>query len=141
MSQPLYNLNITFYADNSQDANTFLTGSNKNTVWSLEYGTTFSKEIWSGEVEGSLRGVHSKAIKAIDSSKDSWYYLFNNESVWLKIKLAPEYKFPSDIISTLKCAYRKATNNTYLSTTTPPEVGTGDWLIINSTSIVLTLEG
>lgn len=140
MSQRLNNLNITFYADNAQDANTFLTGSNKGTVWSLEYGTTFSKQIWSGEVEGSLRGVYSKAVTAIDSSKTSWYYLFNNESVWLKIKLAPEYKFPSDIISTLKCAYRKATSNTYLSTTTPPEIGTGDWILINTTNIVLTLE-
>lgn len=140
MSQTLYNLNITFYADNSQDANTFLTSSNKGTVWSLEYGTTFSKEIWSEEVEGSLRGVHSKAISAIDSTKDSWYYLFNNETVWLKIKLAPEYKFPSDIISTIKCAYRTAKNSNSLSTTTPPEVGTGSWLINNKTSIVLTLE-
>ena len=140
MSQTLYNLNITFYADNSQDANTFLTGSNKNTVWSLEYGTDFSKQIWSEEVEGSLRGVSSKALSAIDSTKNSWYYLFNNESVWLKIKLAPEYKFPSDIISTIKCAYRKASNSNSLSTTTPPEVGTGSWLINNKTSIVLTLE-
>ena len=140
MSQTLYNLNITFYADNSQDANTFLTGSNKGTVWSLEWGTTFSKEIWSEEVTGSLSGVHSKAIKAIDSTKDSWYYLFNNESVWLKIKLAPEYKFPSDIISTIKCAYRKTANSNSLSTTTPPEVGTGSWIINNKTSIVLTLE-
>lgn len=140
MAQRLYNLNITFYADNSQDANTFLTGSNKNTVWSLEYGTTFSKQIWSEEVEGSLRGVHSKAISAIDSTKNSWYYLFDTESVWLKIKLAPEYKFPSDIISTLKCAYRKSTNDNSLSTTTPPEVGAGLWLISNKTTIVLTLE-
>ena len=140
MSQTLYNLNITFYADNAQDGNTFLTGSNKGTVWNLEYGTTFSKEIWSEEVTGSLRGVHSKAISVIDSTKDSWYYLFSNESVWLKIKLAPEYKFPSDIISTIKCAYRKATNSNSLSTTTPPEVGTGSWLINNKTCIVLTLE-
>ena len=140
MSQTLYNLNITFYADNTQDGNTFLTGSNKGTVWSLEYGTTFSKEIWSDEVTGSLNGVHSKAISAIDSTKNSWYYLFNNESVWLKIKLAPEYKFPSDIISTIKCAYRKSENSNSLSTTTPPEVGTGSWLINNKTSIVLTLE-
>ena len=140
MSQKLYNLNITFYADNAQDGNTFLTGSNKGTVWSLEYGTTFSKEIWSEEVTGSLKGVHSKALSAIDSTKESWYYLFNNESVWLKIKLSPEYKFPSDIISTIKCAYRKAANSTSLSTTTPPEVGTGSWLINNKTCIVLTLE-
>ena len=140
MSQTLYNLNITFYADNAQDGNTFLTGSNKGTVWNLEYGTTFSKEIWSEEVTGSLKGVHSKAISVIDSTKDSWYYLFSNESVWLKIKLAPEYKFPSDIISTIKCAYRKATNSNSLSTTTPPEVGTGSWLINNKTCIVLTLE-
>lgn len=140
MAQTLYNLNITFYADNVQDGNTFLTGSNKGTVWSLEYGTTFSKEIWSEEVTGSLNGVHSKTLSAIDSTKKSWYYLFNDESVWLKIKLALGYKFPSDIISTIKCAYRKATDQTYLSTYTPPEVGTGTWLIINNTSIVLTLE-
>lgn len=140
MAQTLYNLNITFYADNTQDGNTFLTSSNKGTVWSLEYGTTFSKEIWSGEVTGSLNGVHSKAVTAVDSSKTSWYYLFNNEYVWLKIKLAPEYKFPNDIISTLKCAYRKSTNNTSLSTTTPPAVGDGTWLIDNKKSIVLTLE-
>ena len=140
MQQTLYNLNITFYANNTQDANTFLTGSNKNTVWSLEYGTTFSKQIWSEEVEGSLIGVQSKAIKAIDSTKDTWYYLFNNETVWLKIKLAPGYKFPIDIISTIKCAYRKASNSNSLSTTTPPEVGTGSWLINNKNSIVLTLE-
>ena len=140
MTQTLYNLNITFYADNAQDGNTFLTGSNKGTVWSLEYGTTFSKEIWSEEVTGPLNGVHSKSIKSIDSTKDSWYYLFDKESVWLKIKLAPQYKFPSDIISTIKCAYRKTKNSNSLSTNTPPEVGTGTWLIVNNNSIVLTLE-
>ena len=140
MTQTLYNLNITFYADNSLDGNTFLTSSNKGTVWSLEYGTTFSKEIWSEEVTGSLNGVHSKAITSIDSTKDSWYYLFDKESVWLKIKLAPGYKFPIDIISTIKCAYRKVKNSNSLSTTTPPEVGTGTWLIDNKNSIVLTLE-
>ena len=140
MAQTLYNLNIIFYADNAQDGNTFLTGSNKGTVWSLEYGTTFSKEIWSGEVKGSLNGVHSKAITAIDSTKKTWYYLFDNESVWLKIKLASEYKFPSNIISTIKCAYRKAENSNSIYTNTPPEVGTGTWLINNTTYIVLTLE-
>lgn len=140
MSQTLYNLNITFYADNSQDANTFLTGSNKNTVWSLEYGTTFSKQIWSEEVEGLLRGVHSKAINAIDSNKTSWFSLFNSETVWLKIKLAPGYKFPSDILSTLKCAYKKVTDKTYYTTDTPPQVGTGTWIITGSTAAVLTLE-
>ena len=139
-NQTLYNLNITFYADNSQDGNTFLTGSNRGTVWNLEYGTTFSKEIWSDEVTGSLNGVHSKAIASIDSTKDSWYYLFDKESVWLKIKLAQGYKFPIDIISTIKCAYRKTKNSNSLSTTTPPEVGTGTWLINNTTSIVLTLD-
>ena len=140
MTQTLYNLNITFYADNSQDANTFLTGSNKNTVWSLEYGTTFSQQIWSEEVEGSLRGVYSKALSAIDSSKNSWFSLFNNESVWLKIKLAPGYKFPNDILSTLKCAYKKVTDKTYYRTDTPPEVGTGIWIITSTTATVLTLE-
>lgn len=140
MAQTLYNLNITFYADNSQDGNTFLTGTNKGTVWSLEYGTTFSKEIWSEEVEGSLRGVYSKAINAIDSSKTSWFSLFNSETVWLKIKLAPGYKFPSDILSTLKCAYKKVTDKTYYKTDTPPQVGTGTWIITGSTAAVLTLE-
>lgn len=140
MAQTLYNLNITFYADNSQDANTFLTGSNKNTVWSLEYGTTFSKPIWNEEVEGSLRGVYSKAINAIDSSKTSWFSLFNNETVWLKIKLAQGYKFPSDILSTLKCAYKKVTDKTYYKTDTPPQVGSGTWIITGSTAAVLTLE-
>lgn len=140
MNQTLYNLNITFYADNTQDGNTFLTSSNKGTVWSLEYGTTFSKEIWSDEVTGSLNGVHSKAISAIDSTKNSWYYLFDKESVWLKIKLAQGCRFPSDIISTIKCAYRKVSNSNSLSTTTPPEVGTGSWLIDNEKNIVITLE-
>ena len=140
MAQTLYNLNIIFYADNAQDGNTFLTASNKGTVWSLEYGTTFSKEIWSGEVTGPLNGVHSKAITAIDPNKNTWYFLFDNESVWLKIKLAPEYKFPSDIISAIKCAYRKAENSNSINTNTPPEVGAGSWLINNKTSIVLTLE-
>lgn len=140
MTQTLYNLNITFYADNAQDGNTFLTGSNKGTVWSLEYGTTFSKQIWSEEIEGSLRGVNSKAINAIDSSKTSWYSLFNSETVWLKIKLAPGYKFPSDIISTLKCAYKKVTDKTYYRTDTPPVVGTGTWIITGATAAVLTLE-
>lgn len=140
MAQTLYNLNITFYADNSQDANTFLTGSNKNTVWSLEYGTTFSNPIWTDEVEGPLRGVHSKAINAIDSTKNSWYSLFNSETVWLKIKLAQGYKFPSDILSTLKCAYKKVTDKTYYKTDTPPQVGTGTWIITGSTAAVLTLE-
>lgn len=140
MSVGLNNLNITFYADNTQDANTFLTGSNKGTVWSLEYGTTFSKEIWSEEVEGSLRGVSSKALSAIDSSKTSWYSLFNSETVWLKIKLAPGYKFPSDIISTIKCAYKRVTNATYFRTDTPPEIGTGTWTINQTNNIVLTLD-
>ena len=140
MAQTLYNLNITFYGDNAQDGNTFLTGSNNGTVWSLEYGTTFSKEIWSEEVTGSLKGVHSKSIRSIDSTKESWYYLFNNETVWLKIKLAPEYKFPSDIISTIKCAYRRESYSNSLNTNTPPEVGTGSWLINNKTCIVLTLD-
>lgn len=140
MTQTLYNLNITFYADNSQDANTFLTGSNKNTVWTLEYGTTFSKQIWIEEIEGSLRGVSSKAINAIDSNKTSWFSLFNSETVWLKIKLAPGYKFPSDILSTLKCAYKKVTDKTYYRTDTPPQVGTGTWIITGSTAAVLTLE-
>lgn len=140
MSQTLYNLNITFYADNSQDSNTFLTGSNKGTVWSLEYGTTFSKQIWSEEAEGSLRGVNSKAINAIDSSKTSWYSLFNSETVWLKIKLAPGYKFPSDILSTLKCAYKKVTDKTYFRADTPPVVGTGTWIITGVNAAVLTLE-
>ena len=140
MTQTLYNLNITFYADNSQDANTFLTGSNKGTVWSLEYGTTFSKQIWSEEVEGSLRGVSSKAINAIDSTKTSWWNLFNSESVWLKIKLAPGYKFPSDILSTLQRAYKKVTDKTYYRTDTPPEVGTGTWIITGTNATVLTLE-
>ena len=140
MKQTLYNLNITFYGDNSLDGNTFLTRANKGTVWTLEYGTTFAKEIWSGEVLGSLNGVHSKAVSAIDSSKNSWYYLFDNETVWLKIKLAPGYKFPSDIISTLKCAYRKVQNNNSVSVDTPPPVGDGHWLIYNKTAIALTLE-
>lgn len=139
-NQTLYNLNITFYADNSQDGNTFLTGSNRGTVWNLEYGTTFSKEIWSDEITGYLSGVRSKPISRIDPTKESWYYLFDNETVWLKIKLTQQYKFPSDIISTIKCAYRKSTNSNNLSTTTPPEVGTGGWLIANNSSIVLTLE-
>ena len=140
MAQTLYNLNITFYADNSQDANTFLTGSNKNTVWTLEYGTTFSKEIWSGEEKGSLAGVTSKPLSSIDSRKNTWYYLFNNESVWLKIKLAPEYKFPSDIISTIKCAYKRITDTNSAYANTPPKVGTGTWIINNTNNIVITLE-
>ena len=140
MAQTLYNLNITFYADDTQDANTFLTGSNKNTVWSLEYGTTHSKTIWNGEVKSSLKGVTSKPISSIDSRKNSWYHLFNSESVWLKIKLAPEYKFPSDIISTIKCAYRRAIDTNSVYTSTPPQVGTGTWIINNTNNIVLTLE-
>ena len=140
MTQMLYNLNITFYADNSQDGNTFLTSSNKGTVWSLEYGTTFSKEIWSEEVTGSLNGVQSKSITAIDSSKTSWYSLFNSETVWLKIKLAPGYKFPTDIISTIKCAYKRVTNSNSFRTDTPPEIGTGTWTVNQTNKIVLTLE-
>lgn len=140
MAQTLYNLNITFYADDTQDANTFLTGSNKNTVWSLEYGTTHSKTIWNGEVKSSLKGVTSKPLTSIDSSKTTWYYLFKNESVWLKIKLAPEYKFPSDIISTIKCAYKRVTDTNSAYTNTPPAVGTGTWKINNTNNIVITLE-
>lgn len=140
MAQTIYNLSITFYADDAQDGNTFLTGSNKGTVWSLEYGTTFSKEIWSKEVNGSLRGVFSKPISSIDSTKTEWFYLFDSESVWLKIKLAPEYKFPSDIISTIKCAYKKAAESNSIYTNTPPEIGTGSWKLNNTNSIVLTLE-
>lgn len=140
MAKTLYNLNIVFYGDNAQDANTFLTNSNKNTVWTLEYGTTFSKEIWSGEETGSLCGVNSKPLTSIVSNKDSWYYLFDSESIWVKIKLEPEYKFPSDIISTIGCAYRKTSSSNSIYTNTPPAVGTGSWLINNTTSIVLTLE-
>lgn len=140
MAQTLYNLSITFYADDTQDANTFLTGSNKNTVWSLEYGTTYSKTIWNGEVKGSLKGVTSKPLSSIDSSKTSWFYLFGSETVWLKIKLAPEYKFPSDIISTIKCAYKRVTDVNSIYTSTPPQVGTGTWIINNTNNIVITLE-
>ena len=140
MAQTLYNLNITFYADDTQNANTFLTGSNKNTVWSFEYGTTHSKPIWNGEVKGSLKGVTSKPLTSIDSRKSSWYYLFDSETVWLKIKLAPEYKFPSDIISTIKCAYKRVTDTTSTYANTPPQVGTGTWIINNTNSIVITLE-
>lgn len=140
MSQTLYNLNITFYANSTQDANTFLTGSNKGTVWSLEWGTNYTKDIWSEEVDGSLKGVSSKAINAIDSSKTSWYSLFNSETVWLKIKLAPGYKFPSDIISTIKCAYKRVTNSNSFRTDTPPEIGTGTWAINQTNNIVLTLD-
>lgn len=140
MSVGLNNLNITFYADNTQDANTFLTCSNKGTVWSLEYGTTFSKPIWSEEIEVSLSGVYSKSINAIDSSKTSWWALINSDTVWLKIKLAPGYKFPSDITSTIKCAYKRITDKTYFRANTPPEIGTGTWTINQTNSIVLTLE-
>lgn len=139
MAQTLYNLNITFYADDTQDANTFLTGSNKNTVWSLEYGTTYSKTIWNGEVKGSLKGVTSKPLSSIDSRKTSWHHLFDNETVWLKIKLAPEYKFPSDIISTIKCAYKRVTDTNSIYTSTPPQVGTGTWIINNTNNIVISL--
>ena len=142
MGQTLYNLNITFYGDDSQDANTFLTGSNKNTVWSLEYGTTYSKAIWNGEVKSSLKGVTSKPLTSIDSRKTSWYHLFSSEAVWLKIKLAPEYKFPSDIISSIKCAYKRVTDSNSAYTNTPPQVGTGTgtWIINNTNNIVITLE-
>lgn len=140
MAQTLYNLNITFYADGTQDANTFLTGSNKNTVWTLEYGSTHSKTIWMGDEKGSLSGVTSKPLSSIDSRKTSWYSLFNSESVWLKIKLAPEYKFHSDIISTIKCAYRRVTDTNSAYTNTPPNVGTGTWKINNTNNIVITLE-
>lgn len=140
MSQTLYNLNISFYADNTQDANTFLTGSNKGTVWSLEWGTNYTKDIWSGEKNGSLSGVYSKALSAINSSKTSWYSLFNSETVWLKIKLVPGCKFPSDIISTIKCAYKRVTNDNSYRTNTPPEIGTGTWVINQTNNIVLTLE-
>ena len=140
MAQTLYNLNITFYGDDTQDANTFLTGSNKNTVWSLEYGTTHSKTIWSGEEKGSLRGVTSKPLTSIDSRKSTWYNLFDSENVWLKIKLAPEYKFPSDILSTIKSAYRRVTDTNSAYAVTPPKVGTGSWIINNTNNIVITLE-
>ena len=140
MAQTLYNLNITFYGDDTQDANTFLTVSNNNTVWSLEYGTTYPKTIWNSELKHSLSGVASKPISSIDSRKTSWYHLFDTETVWLKIKLAPEYKFPSDILSTIKCAYKriKDSNSTYANT--PPTVGTGTWIINNTNNIVITLE-
>lgn len=139
MSQTLYNLNIMFYADNSQDGNTFLTVSNKGTVWTLEYGTTFSKQIWLGEIhdslEGpaSLRGVESKSLNSINSNKSTWYDLFDTESVWLKIKLTNDYKFPSDITSTLKKAYRSPSSSTAtsLSVETPPTPGDGLWIVIN----------
>lgn len=147
MTQTLYNLNITFYADNAQDANTFLTGSNKNTVWSLEYGTTYSKPIWYGEItdslEGtpSLRGVESKSLRSIDSNKSTWYALFDTENIWIKIKLAAGYKFKSDILSTIKGAYLKSKGETSIYVSSTPVPGDGTWNVINSTrTLAITLE-
>lgn len=141
MAQTLYNLNITFYADDSQDSNTFLTGTNKTTVWSLEYGTTFSKEIWNGEVNGSLKGVKSKALSSINSNKSTWYQLFDTENVWIKIKLAPGYKFPSDIISSIKCAYRKDAGSNSIYISSKPVPGDGTWIVINKAQAInFTLE-
>lgn len=143
--QTLYNLNITFYADNSQDANTFLTGSNKNIVWSLERGSDGATRVWEDEADGTLRGVCSRTLVSI-TNLVSWYryYRGSNYGLWMKIKLANEYKFTSDITSILKRAYALPPSSTATSIVvdTPPQVTLeGTWRdISNQECVTIELE-
>lgn len=129
--QSLYNLNITFYADNSQDANTFLTGSNKSTVWSLECGSDGATRVWEDEFDGALRGVYSRTLASI-TNFTTWYRYYRGSTygLWMKIKLANEYKFTSDITSILKRAYALPPSETtaYIVVDPPPQVSAeGTW--------------
>ena len=136
--QTLDNLNVTFYSNNSDlNENSFLTGSNKGTVWSLEYGNNSAVRLWETEINGSLRGVCSRTLASINTSKSSWYKLFTGSTSygWIKIKLSNEYKFPSDIASTLKRAYASSTA-TFLTVDPPPQVGGNTWKVISNLNCV-----
>ena len=143
--QTLYNLNVNFYADNSQDANTFLTGSNKNTVWSLERGSDGATRVWEDEANGPLRGVYSRTLASITTFV-TWYRYYRGSTygLWMKIKLTNEYKFPSDITSTLKRAYAipPSSTTTSLVVDTPPQVTPeGTWKdISNQECVTIELE-
>lgn len=144
--QTLYNLNINFYSnDTDLDANTFLTGSNKNTVWSLERGSDGSTRVWEDEADGSLRGVYSRTLASI-TNFTSWYRYYRGSSygLWMKIKLANEYKFPSDVTSILKRAYALPPSSTATSLVvdTPPQVTPeGTWKdISNQECVTIELE-
>lgn len=135
--QTLDNLNVTFYSnDTDLDGNSFLTGANKNTVWSMEYGNNGAKKIWRNTIDGLLRGVYSNTLASITTSVNTWYKLFtgNTYYLWIRIKLSNDYKFPSDITSTLKSAYAlpPSSTSTFLVVDTPPQVGGGTWKVINS---------
>lgn len=135
--QTLDNLNVTFYSDNNVlNENSFLTASNKGTVWSIEFGNIGAKKVWYNTVDGLLRGVYSKTLASISTSISTWYKLFTGTSyyLWIKIKLANDYKFPSDITTSLKRAYAIPTSSTstFLVVDIPPQVGGGTWSVINS---------
>ena len=139
--QTLDNLNVTFYSDNNVlNENSFLTASNKGTVWSIEYGNTGATKVWYNTVDGLLRGVYSRTLASISTSISTWYKLFTGNSyyLWIKIKLASDYKFPSDITTSLKRAYAIPTSSTstFLVVDIPPQVGGGTWKVINSLEAV-----
>lgn len=144
--QTLDNLNVTFYSDsNVLNESSFLTASNKGTVWSIEFGNTGAKKVWNNTVDGLLRGVYSKTLASISTSISTWYKLFagNSYYLWIKIKLANDYKFPNDITTTLKRAYAipSSSTSTFLVVDIPPQVGGGTWRVINSLeSVTFELE-
>ena len=136
--QTLDNLNVTFYSNNSDlNENSFLTGSNKGTVWNLEYGNNSAARLWETEINSSLRGVSSRTLASINTSKPSWYKLFTGSTSygWVKIKLSNEYKFPTDIASSLKRAYASSTA-TFLTVEPPPQVGGSTWKVISNLECV-----
>lgn len=134
--QTLDNLNVTFYSDNNVlNENSFLTASNKSTVWSLERGSDGATRVWEDEADGPLRGVYSRTLVSL-TNQTSWYRYYRGSSygLWMKIKLASDYKFPSDITTTLTRAYAIPTSSTstFLVVDIPPQVGGGTWKVINS---------
>lgn len=144
--QTLYNLNINFYSNNTDlDENSFLTGSNKSTVWSLESGSDGATRVWENEADGQLRGVYSRTLASI-TNYSTWYRYYRGSSygLWMKIKLANEYKFTSDITSILTRAYALPPSSTATSIVvdTPPQVTPeGTWRnISNQDCVTIELE-
>lgn len=144
--QTLNNLNVNFYSNNTYlDENSFLTGSNKSTVWSLECGNDGATRVWEDEADGPLRGMYSRTLASI-TTFISWYRYYRGSTygIWIKIKLANNYKFPSDVTSILKRAYALPPSSTATSLVvdTPPQVSAqGIWKdISNQECVTIELE-
>lgn len=144
--QTLENLNVTFYSDNNVlNENSFLTGSNKSTVWSLERGSDGPTRLWEDEAGGPLRGVYTRSLASL-TNLITWYRYYRGSTygLWMKIKLANEYKFPSDITTSLKRAYAipPTSTATFFNVDVPPQVTVeGIWReISNQECVTIELE-